>query len=290
MNSIDLDTMTMVAKAIEIVSKGMKALVIHNEADNFSVGANLGLALFAANVGMWQVIEDLVTQGQSVMKAIKFAPFPVVAAPAGMALGGGSEFLLHCAGVQAHAELYMGLVEVGVGIIPGWGGCKEMLIRKQDGVKGPMPPVMGAFEQISLAKVSRSAADAKELRYLRKSDGITMNKDRLLADAKALALKLAENYKPPQPIELRLPGSSGLAALQMAIQSYSQQGLALPHDVTVSTHLAKVLSGYGTDVTEVVSEDRVMELERQEFMKLVKLEPTLARMEVMLATGKPLRN
>ncbi len=293
MNSIDPDTLTLVAKAVEIVSKGMKALVIHNEADNFSVGANLGLALFAANVGVWPVIEELVTQGQAVMKAIKSAPFPVVAAPAGLALGGGCEFLLHCAGVQAHAELYMGLVEVGVGIIPGWGGCKEMLIRKQPGThepKGPMPAVMGAFEQISLAKVSKSAADAKELRYLRKNDGITMNKDRLLADAKALALKLAENYKPPQPVELRLPGASGMAALEMAIQSYAQQGMALPHDVTVSTHLAKVLSGDGADMTDVVSEDRIMELERQEFMKLVKTEPTLSRMEVMLATGKPLRN
>jgi 3-hydroxyacyl-CoA dehydrogenase len=293
MNTIDPDTLSIALKAIEIVGKGMKALVIHNEADNFSVGANLGLALFAANVGVWPMIEDLLTQGQAVMKAIKFAPFPVVAAPTGLALGGGTEFLLHCAAVQAHAELYMGLVEVGVGIIPGWGGCKEMLIRKQPGThepKGPMPAVMAAFEQISLAKVSRSAADAKELRYLRKSDAITMNRDRLLADAKALALKLADNYKPPQATELRLPGVTGFAALQMAIQSYAQQGLALPHDVTVAMHLAKVLSGGATDITEVVSEDRVMELERQEFMTLVKTEPTLSRMEVMLATGKPLRN
>lgn len=165
-----------------------------------------------------------------------------------------------------------------------------MLIRKQGAVKGPMPAVMGAFEQISLAKVSKSAADARDLGYLRESDGITMNKDRLLADAKARALKLAEGYKPPQPVDLRLPGTTGLAALRMAIQSYAQQGLALPHDVTVSTHLAKVLSGDGADMTKVVSEDRVMELEKQEFMKLVKLEATLSRMEAMLATGKPLRN
>ena len=293
MNTIDPDTLTMAAKAIEIVSQGMKALVIHNEADNFSVGANLGLALFAANVGVWPVIDELVTQGQAVMRAIKFAPFPVVAAPTGLALGGGTEFLLHCAAVQAHAELYMGLVEVGVGIIPGWGGCKEMLIRKQPAAhepKGPMPAVMGAFEQISLAKVSKSAADAMELRYLRKTDAITMNRDRLLADAKALALKLAENYKAPQSIELRLPGATGRAALNMAIQSYAQQGLALPHDVTVSQHLAQVLTGDGADITEVVSEDHVMELEKREFMRLVKLEPTLMRMETMLATGKPLRN
>jgi 3-hydroxyacyl-CoA dehydrogenase len=182
---------------------------------------------------------------------------------------------------------------VGVGIIPGWGGCKEMLIRQSNGAsvpRGPMPGVMEAFEQISLAKVSKSAANAKELKYLRKADGITMNRDRLLPDAKALALKLAKDYKPPQPIELRLPGPTGKAALNMAIQSYAQQGLALPHDVTVSNQLANVLSGGATDVTEIVTEDRVMELERSAFMTLVKTEPTLQRMEVMLATGKPLRN
>ena len=293
MNSIDPDTLQIATQAIDIVAKGMKALVIYNDSENFSVGANIGLALFAANIGVWPVLEELVAQGQTVMKALKFAPFPVVAAPGGMALGGGCEVVLHCAGVQAHAETYMGLVEVGVGIVPGWGGCKEMLIRQSNGVgvpKGPMPGVMAAFEQISLAKVSKSAANAKELSYLRKTDGISMNRERLLPDAKALALKLSENYKPPQPVELRLPGPTGKAALSMAIQSYAQQGLALPHDVTVSSQLAEVLSGGATDITCTVSEDRVMELERGAFMKLVKTEPTLLRMEVMLATGKPLRN
>jgi 3-hydroxyacyl-CoA dehydrogenase len=292
MNSIDLDTLSMAKKAIEIVSKGMQALVLYNDAENFSVGANIGLALFAANIGMWPVLDDLITQGQNVMKALKFAPFPVVGAPAGLALGGGCEFLLHCAAVQAHAETYMGLVEVGVGIVPGWGGCKEMLIRQNAGSvpHGPMPAVMAAFEQISLAKVSKSAANAKELKYLRKADGITMNRDRLLPDAKALALKLAADYMPPLPVELRLPGPSGKVALNMAIETYSQQGLALPHDVTVSGQLANVLSGGATDVTEITSEDRVMELERGAFMALVKTEPTLARIETMLATGKPLRN
>ncbi len=293
MNTIDPDSIAMATKAIDLVSKGMKALVIYNDAENFSVGANLGLALFAANIGMWPVLEDLVAQGQQVMKALKFAPFPVVSAPSGLALGGGTEFLLHSCAVQAHAETYMGLVEVGVGIVPGWGGCKEMLIRFQPSSgrpQGPMPAVMAAFEQISLAKVSKSAANAKELNYLRKTDGITMNRERLLPDAKALALKLAEKYKPPQPVELRLPGPTGAAALHMAIQAYAQQGLALPHDVIVSNHLGQVLSGGPTDITEIVSEDRVMELERLAFMKLVKTEGTLSRMEVMLATGKPLRN
>ncbi len=293
MNSIDPDTLHMVSQAIDIVQKGMKALVIYSDSENFSVGANIGLALFAANIGVWPVLEELVTQGQGVMKALKFAPFPVVAAPCGMVLGGGCEFVLHCSGVQALAETYMGLVEVGVGIVPGWGGCKEMLIRHGTGPgvpQGPMPRVMAAFEQISLAKVSKSAGNAKELKYLRKTDGVTMNRDRLLTDAKALALKLAQDYKPPQPVELRLPGATGKAALSMAIQSYAQQGLALPHDVTVSNQLAAVLSGGSTDITEIVSEDRVMELEKHAFMALVKTEPTLLRIEVMLATGKPLRN
>ena len=293
MNSLDPDSMSMAARAIDIVSKDMKALVIYNDGENFSVGANLGLALFSANIGVWPMLEELVAQGQQVMKALKFAPFPVIAAPSGLALGGGCEFIMHCSAVQAHAETYMGLVEVGVGIVPGWGGCKEMLIRFRPGAsgpQGPMPAVMAAFEQISLAKVSKSAAHAKELNYLRKTDGITMNRDRLLPDAKALALRLAQDYRPPQPIELRLPGPTGAAALHMAIQSYAQQGLALPHDVTVSNQLARVLSGGSTDITEIVSEDRVMELEKLAFMTLVKTEPTLSRMEVMLATGKPLRN
>jgi 3-hydroxyacyl-CoA dehydrogenase len=290
MNSIDADTMSMALQAVDIVSKGMKALVIHNEGDHFSVGANLSAVVQKASDGDWASLEAMVTQGQAVMTALKFAPFPVVAAPSGLAYGGGCEFLLHCTAVQAHAELNMGLVEVLVGIIPGWGGCKEMLIRKQGYAKGPMPAVMKAFEQIATAKVSRSAADAKDLNYLRAADGIVMNKDRLLAGAKACALKLVDGYKPPQPVDLRLPGRSGAAALEMTVQAFVQQGLALPHDVVVATHLARVLSGAGSDVTELVSEDRVLELEYQEFMKLLKLQPTQQRIQHMLETGKPLRN
>ncbi len=232
MNSLDPDSLAMVQQAVDIVGEGMRALVIHNEAENFSVGANIGLALFAANLAVWPTLDQLIVQGQSVMRALKFAKFPVVGAPSGMALGGGCEILLHCSAVQAHAETYMGLVEVGVGIIPAWGGCKEMLIRNQPGPRepqGPMPAVMAAFEQISLAKVSKSAADAKEMKLLRKTDGITMNRDRLLADAKALALKMvAAGYKPPDPVELRLPGATARAALKLAVDGYALQGLGVP--------------------------------------------------------------
>jgi 3-hydroxyacyl-CoA dehydrogenase len=294
MNSLDPDSLAMVQQAVDIVGEGMRALVIHNEAENFSVGANIGLALFAANLAVWPMLDQLIVQGQSVMRALKYAKFPVVGAPSGMALGGGCEILLHCSAVQAHAETYMGLVEVGVGIIPAWGGCKEMLIRNQPGPRepqGPMPAVMAAFEQISLAKVSKSAADAKEMKLLRKSDGITMNRDRLLADAKALALKMvAAGYKPPDPVELRLPGATARAALKLAVDGYALQGLAFPHDIIVAGQLANVLSGGDTDMMDTVDEDRVMKFEKRAFMALVKTEPTLDRMEAMLADGKPLRN
>ena len=294
MNAIDPDTLDLVKKSIAHVGKNMKALVIHNEGDNFSVGANIGLALFAANIAMWPMIEDLIGQGQAAYKAVKFAPFPVIGAPSGMALGGGCEILLHCASVQAHAETYMGLVEVGVGLIPGWGGCKELLLRNQPGPKdpkGPMPPVAAAFETISLAKVAKSAAEAKELKLLRPSDGITMNRDRLLFDAKARALQMvAEGYKPPEPKELRLPGPTGRTALQLAVDGFRLQGKALPHDVTVSDALAEVLSGGATDFTTVITEDQVQKLEKKAFMALLRTGPTLARMEHMLTTGKPLRN
>ncbi|WP_395022137.1 3-hydroxyacyl-CoA dehydrogenase NAD-binding domain-containing protein [Dongia sp.] len=294
MNSIDPDTLDMVKKSVTHVGKGMKALVIHNEADNFSVGANIGLALFAANIAMWPMIEDLIGQGQAAYKAVKFAPFPVIGAPSGMALGGGCEILLHCAAVVAHAETYMGLVEVGVGLIPGWGGCKELLLRNQPGPKdpkGPMPPVAAAFETISLAKVAKSAAEAKELKLLRPSDGITMNRDRLLFDAKARALELlAAGYKAPEPQEMRLPGPTAKTALQLAVDGFRLQGKALPHDVTVSNALADVLSGGATDFTATVTEDQIQKLEKKAFMALLRTGPTLARMEHMLTTNKPLRN
>ncbi len=294
MNTLDPDSLTMLMQALEITGKGMRALVIHNEGENFSAGANIGLALFAANIGVWPMLDQLITQGQTVMRALKSAPFPVVGAPSGMALGGGCEILLHCAAVQAHAETYMGLVETGVGIIPAWGGCKEMLIRHLPGPrdpKGPMPSVMAAFEQISMAKVSKSAAEAKEMKFLRRSDGITMNRDRLLADAKALALKLvAGGYKPPEPLQFHLPGPTARAALKLAVDGFALQGLALPHDVVVASHLADVLSGGATDIVDTIGEDRICELEKKAFMALVRTGPTLARMEAMLADGKPLRN
>ena len=297
MNALDGDVMDLLAKALETVKRTAKALVIYNEGSNFSVGANIGLGLFAANLALWPMIEELETKGQAVYKAVKYAPFPVVAAPAGMALGGGCEVVLHAAAVQAHAESYMGLVETGVGLVPGWGGCKELVFRHAlrnasslKGPRGPMPPVVAAFETIGLAKVSKSAAEAQDLLLLRAGDGITMNRDRLLADAKAKALALAKDYQPPKPELISLPGPTGAAALGLALDDFHHQGKATDYDMVVSAKLARVLSGGDADMLDETTEDKLLALEREAFLSLIREPRTLARIEHMLETGKPLRN
>jgi 3-hydroxyacyl-CoA dehydrogenase len=295
MNALDPDVMAMIGRAVAMGKKGaFRALVVHNEGENFSVGANIGLALFAANIAAWGEIEGMIEAGQKAMRSLRDAPFPVVGAPSGMALGGGCEVLLHCDAVQAHAESYIGLVEVGVGLIPGWGGCATMLRRWAENPrapKGPMPPVAKAFEMISTAQVAKSAFEAREMLLLRPTDGITMNRDRLLADAKARALSLAEGYAAPEAAKpLRLPGASGRAALNMAVQQQAALGRATPHDTVVCDHLAATLTGGKRDHTEEAPEEEVLRLERQSFMALLKTPGTLARVEHMLETGRPLRN
>lgn len=294
MNSLDPDIIGLLQKTVSLVKKSYKALVIYNEGSQFSVGANLGLALFAANIAAWAEIENLIASGQQVYKSLKYAPFPVVAAPSGMALGGGCEILLHSDAIQAHAETYTGLVEVGVGLLPGWGGCKEMIARWQSMPKmpkGPMPALAQVFEMISTAKVAKSAAEAKEMQILRPADGITMNRYRLLADAKAKALSLVEGYQPPTPPVYRLPGRTAATAFGLAVDGFWRQGKATDHDRVVSAAVAKVLSGGDrADMLIELTEDDLYDLERENFMALVRHPGTLARVEHMLTTGKPLRN
>jgi len=293
LNTLDMESMKLIRQSIDKVSESYKALVIHNDAEHFSAGANLGLLMEAIHRGDWHAVEQLIREGQQTYKALKYAPFPVVAAPSGLALGGGCEILLHCDAIQAHAELYTGLVEVGVGLIPGWGGCKEYLRRwlafpKRPG--GPIPPVVKAFQTISMATVSKSAADAKELLFLSRNDGITMNKDRLLFDAKARAVSLAENYTPPSPPVFPLPGKTAKILLSMGVKAYRLLGKATEYDVEIGDKLATVLSGGNTDITTPLSEDGLLALECEAFVALVKQPGTLARLEHMLKTGKPLRN
>ena len=293
MNAIDAGILSMVGKAIKTVSASYKALVIHNEADNFSVGANIGLLLFAANMAAYEEIGTMIEQGQKAFLALKYAPFPVVGAPSGMALGGGCEVLLHCDAVQAHAETYMGLVEVGVGLVPGWGGCKELVTRwlankKRPG--GPMPGLVKAFETISTAKVATSAAEAYDSLFLRSSDGVSMNRDRVLADAKAKALELAEGYVPPEPPVVRLPGPTAKCAMELAVEGLQKAGKATQHDGVVARAVATVVSGGDTDMLDEMDEAALCKLERDAFVKLSRHPGTLARVEHMLKTGKPLRN
>ena len=293
MNALDGEVMKLIGKAIPLVQAQYKALVVYNEGSNFSAGANLGLALFALNIAAWSEIEKLVRGGQDAYKALKYAPFPVVSAPFGLALGGGCEICLNSDAVQAYAETYIGLVECGVGIIPGWGGCGEMLDRWRSNPampKGPMPAVSKVFEIVSTATVAKSAANAQELGFLRATDGITMNRDRLLFDAKARALAMVDGYKPPEKPEFRLPGASGHAALQLAVDSFRKQGKATPHDAVVAGELARVLTGGDADVTDIVTEADLLRLEREAFMRLVRNPNTQDRVEHMLETGKPLRN
>ena len=292
-NSIDEALLALLDKTIALVRDRFKALVIYNEGQNFSVGANLGVALFAANIAAWPEIERMVAGGQQALKKLKYAPFPAVSAPSGMALGGGCEFLLHSSAVQAHAESYIGLVECGVGLLPAWGGCKEMLARWQaPGAlpAGPVPAPAKVFETVSTATTAKSAADARALGFLRAGDGITMNRDRLLADAKARALALVDGYAPPAPPELHLPGPGGALAMRLAAEGFHKRGLATHHDLVVSGELAGVLSGGDADLTDTVTEDRMLALERAGFMALMKTPATLARIEHTLNTGKPLRN
>jgi 3-hydroxyacyl-CoA dehydrogenase len=293
MNSIDQETFRLLGQSVAMVAKSYKALVIYNEGTNFSAGANLGLAMFAANIAAWDQIQQLVAGGQATYKAIKYAPFPTVGAPSGLAIGGGCEVLLHCSAVQAHAETYTGLVEVGVGLIPGWGGCKEMLARWSEFgklPKGPMPATTKAFEIISTATVAKSAQEAKELLFFKPTDAITMNRYRLLADAKAKALSLVEGYKAPTPPTFVLPGPSGKAAMSMAVDGFHRLGKATDYDVVVSDALANVLSGEDTDIIATLSEDQMLALEVKNFMNIVRKPGTANRIEHMLSTGKPLRN
>lgn len=304
MNSIDMDIIGMIEQLPGLVKKDFRGLVIGNDADNFSVGANLGLMLMAANIAAWNQISEMIRRGQGAMMGLKYAPFPVVASLSGMALGGGCELVLHCDAVQAHIESYPGLVEVGVGLIPGWGGCKEMVLRylgEKEAASGgffgnlmaaggAMPGLSKAFEMIGTAKVAGSAEEARDMRILRETDGISMNRARVLADAKQRCLAMVGGYQPPSPVALHLPGGTARVAFAMAVDGLAAAGKATPHDVVICKKLAIVLSGGETDMSETLTEGQLLDLEHEVFMELVKMKPTLDRIEHMLETGKPLRN
>jgi 3-hydroxyacyl-CoA dehydrogenase len=297
MNAIGGDTLTMLHAGLKEAATNFQALVVGNEAPNFSAGANLMLLLLEAQEGNWDEIDLMVRTFQRTTQALREADVPVVSCPSGLTLGGGCEIVLHTDRVQAAAEAYIGLVEVGVGLIPAAGGTKEMLARAVDGVPPSpqtdfLPFVQRAFETIGFAKLSTSAEDARRLGYLRPADAVTMNRERLMADAKGLALELVrEGYRKPLPRPgIPVGGESLLAALKLGVHLAHRAGRISDHDAVVGRALATVLSGGSLPHQTMVSEQYLLDLEREAFLALCGERKTLERIQYTLKTGKPLRN
>jgi 3-hydroxyacyl-CoA dehydrogenase len=283
MNTVGDDLVAMLHAGIDETAKNFQAMIVANQGENFCVGANLMLVLLAAQEGEWDELGAAVNRFQQANMAIKYAPKPVVAAPFGMTLGGGCEIALHAAKVQASAETYMGQVEAGVGLVPAGGGCKELLIRTGD--------IKKAFELIGYGKVSTSAADARDLGFLREHDDVSMNPERLIADAKAAALALAPNYVPGVPRQdIKVEGEGGYALLKMGIFMAREGQYISDYDTVVGEKLAYVLSGGRLTGEPLVSEQYLLDLEREAFLSLCGQPKTQERMQGMLKTGKPVRN
>jgi 3-hydroxyacyl-CoA dehydrogenase len=304
MNAIGADLIAMIHKGLKRLESGFGAMVIANQATNFSVGANLMLVLVGAQEQEWDELHMAVKQFQNVNLAIKYAPKPVVSAPQGMALGGGCEISLHAAKIHAAAEAYIGLVETGVGLIPGGGGTKEMLIHANENAASgddldlfhTLRPV---FENIAMAKVGTSAEECRDLGYLRRTDAVSMNRDRLVADAKHTALALARGgWKPAasswqegaQNTQIKVLGEGFLAAAKMAIHLMVRGDYASDYDAHVARKLANILAGGALSSPQLVSEQYVLDLEREAFVSLCGEKKTQERIAHTLKTGKPLRN
>lgn len=296
MNAIGGDTVAMIHAGITEAATNHRALVVGNEAPNFSAGANLMLVLLEAQEGNWDELDLMVRAFQRATMALRLSPVPVVVAPAGLALGGGCEIALHADRVHAAGDTFMGLVEVGVGLIPAGGGTKEMLARAMarltSATADPLPAVQQAFETVALAKVSASGPDAARLGYLSALDTYSMNRERLIADAKAQALaRVAEGYRAPL-LRTAIPvgGESLAAALKLGVHLAWRAGRATDHDVVVGRALAQIFAGGNLPHATTVTEQHLLDLEREAFLRLLGEPKTLARIQHTLTTGKPLRN
>jgi 3-hydroxyacyl-CoA dehydrogenase len=306
MNAIGGDIVSLITQSLKPGSDALAqfdAFVITNDSDNFSVGANVMQLLLGIQEQDWDEIDMAIKAFQKMTQIIKFCPKPVVAAPFGMCLGGGCEISMHAAARQPHAELYMGLVETGVGLVPGGGGCKEVALRAIDaaaalreGGRNESVELIDAlrrgFENIAMAKVSTSAAEARTLGYLSSSDMISMNRERVLLDAKARARELADaGYSAPLPrTDIPAPGVNILATLKMGVRLMREGEFISDHDVKVANHVANVLCGGKVTPGTPVSEQYFLDLERQSFLSLCGEKKTAERIAHTLKTGKPLRN
>jgi len=298
MNAIGGDTLQMLKYSLGEVEKNFVGLVVGNQGVNFCVGANIMLMLMEAQEENWEELDMMGRVFQTATMSLRYSPKPVVVAPFQMVFGGGCEMVLHGDRVRAAAETYIGLVEVGVGIIPAGGGTKEMLLRVMDSIpKGvddadPFPFVKRAFETIALAKVATSAEEARALGFLTKDDSISMNADRLIADAKKEVLALAASgyVQPQQRKDILALGEPALATLKLGIHQMKRAGYISDHDAEIGTQLARILTGGDLNHPTRVSEQYLLDLEREAFLKLVGMRKTQDRIAHMLKTGKPLRN
>jgi 3-hydroxyacyl-CoA dehydrogenase len=294
MNAIGGDTVQMINAGLKEASKNFAAMVIGTDTVDFSAGANLMLVLLEAQEGNWDEIDLMVRTFQQANLALKYSEVPVIVAPAGLTLGGGCEIVMHSDRAQAAAEAYIGLVEVGVGLIPGGGGTKEMLLRSMRGAPArtdSLPFVQTAFETIAFATVSTSAAHAQQLRYLREYDAVTMNRERLIADAKTLALeRVRGGYQRPQPEPIPVGGERVEAALKLGVHLAWRAGRISDHDALIGRTLAHVLAGGTLASATTATEAQLLDLEREAFLKLCGERKTLERIQHTLKTGKPLRN
>lgn len=296
MNSIDDSIISMMNRSLDVAEQSFRALVIGNDGANFSAGANIMALLMAIQSEDFDTVAAMARNYQAANQRMRYSPIPVVVAPFGLTLGGGAECALGGNAIQASAELYMGLVEVGVGLIPGGGGTLGLLRNlygpyTEDRSFDPLPFVSKAFLTIGTAKVATSAEEARELGFLKTGDGISMNRDFLLADAKAKAIGLAESgFLPPRKTKFRLPGPSGAATIDMMLYDMEQNGQISAWDRRIGRVLARVLTGGDTSPGAWVTEERMLELELDGFLSLCGEEKTKERLLHMLQTGKPLRN
>ena len=296
LNTIGADTVQILMNGLKEASANFAALVVGTDAADFSAGANLMLLLLEAQEGNWDELDMMVRAFQGATSAMRYSRVPVITCPAGRTLAGGCEIVIGADRVQAAAETYMGLVEVGVGLIPAGGGTTEMLARAMEKLPGRqadlLPFVQPVFETLGFAKVSASAAHARELGFLRDVDAITMNRERLMADAKALALeRVREGYQPPPPrLAIPVGGENVFAALKLGVHLAWRAGRLGDHDKVVGTALARILAGGSLPHQTTVSEQYLLDLEREAFLKLCGERKTLERIQYTLKTGKPLRN
>jgi 3-hydroxyacyl-CoA dehydrogenase len=304
MNSLGGDIVSLISQTLKTngPGDGFDAFVITNDADNFSVGANVMLLLMSVQEEEWDEVDLAIRQFQGMTQAIKFSAKPVVVAPFGLTLGGGTEITLHAAARQPHVELYAGLVEVGVGLLPGGGGCKEMLLRAVDSAAAIRPgrgesielmeAMKKAFEIIATGRVATSAHEARRLGFLHESDNITMNRERVLTDAKSRALELVRaGYERPQPrTDIPAPGENVLAALRLGVHIMRQGEYISDHEVRIATKVAEVLCGGNVTSGTPVSEQYILDLEREAFKSLCGERKTQERIQYTLKTGKTLRN